>query len=258
MRQRLILMVAFLTIGTGCGRAQGIVRTEAVIAIQTTDLQVRLVTHSRPSMEARRGGAVVFFNMHDDENTSVSAGLDVLRARGGTLVELQHTGARNFLLRRDTARYAADPNRIYTDAGARATLERLGRFDLCVHAGLRAFADTVLARTGLDTARTVVTLHNNTDERYSARSYAPGAEYAADAAAVYLHPGADPDDFFFVTERPLFNVVLQDNARVTDDGSLSVLAARRGQRYVNVEAQHGHRREQERMIHALLDVLARL
>ncbi|HYE57974.1 MAG TPA: SapC family protein, partial [Rhodothermales bacterium] len=157
-------------------------------------------------------------------------------------------------------------NLYITEEGARLTLERLSHFDARAHGALRSFADAVLARTGLDTARIVVTLHNNTEANYSTRSYLPGGEYAADAADVYLSPSADPDDFFFVTERPLFdalkrrgfNVVLQDNARVTDDGSLSVLAARRGQRYVNVEAQHGHRRQQERMIHALLDVLARL
>ena len=76
--------------------------------------------------------------------------------------------------------------------------------------------------------------------------------------------GRDADDFFFVTAARLFDalaargftVVLQDNARVTDDGSLSVLAARRAQLYVNVEAQHGHRAEQTAMLRALLDVLA--
>src|SRR5690606_27170642 len=95
------------------------------------------------------------------------------------------------------------------------------------------------------------------------RSYLPGATYAADAEAVHLAPTEDADDFFFVTDRPLydalaragFNVVLQNNATVTDDGSLSVLAARRGQRYVNVEAQHGHTAQQRRMVEALVRVL---
>ena len=50
-------------------------------------------------------------------------------------------------------------------------------------------------------------------------------------------------------------MVLQNNDRATDDGSLSVLAARRGQRYVNVEAQHGHVEAQAQMLCVLLDVL---
>lgn len=52
--------------------------------------------------------------------------------------------------------------------------------------------------------------------------------------------------------------MLQDNVQVTDDGSLSVRAARNGLPYVNVEAQHGHREQQVRMLEALHRALARL
>ena len=219
-------------------------------------------------MQTWRGAeqGVVLLNVHDDENTSAEAGRAVVRTHGGRLVELRHTGARNLTLRPlggDTARSAVDPNRMFTDAGAERSLRALGRFDSAVLRGVRAFADTLLARAGLDTARVVVTLHNNTEANYSVRSYTRGGEYASDAALVYRSPRHDDDDFFFVTDRAVFdalrrrayNVVLQDNRRVTDDGSLSVLAARRGQRYVNVEAQHGHLAQQTRMLTALLDVL---
>ena len=182
-----------------------------------------------------------------------------------------HEGGRNVAFERGARRYAFDPNRIFTDAGALATLRRLNRTDSTVAdidpevvEVVRRFAEALLDSVGLDTLRQVVALHNNTDEQYSARSYLPGAEYASDAADVHLEPGSDADDFFFVTERTLFdrlraegfNVVLQHNAAVTDDGSLSVFAARAGIRYVNVEAQHGHRAEQERMITVLARVLA--
>ena len=43
-------------------------------------------------------------------------------------------------------------------------------------------------------------------------------------------------------------------ALATDDGSLSVYAGQRGRPYVNVEAQHGHAREQRRMFEALMDL----
>lgn len=105
-----------------------------------------------------------------------------------------------------------------------------------------------------------MTLHNNSEGEYSAASYLPEGELALDAAAVHLPPEADPDDFFFVTDPDLFaglaeegfTVVLQNNARATDDGSLSVWAARQGIPYVNVEAQHGHRERQIEMLEALL------
>ncbi len=261
----LAVIIAALTIGTGCSRAQEAPK-QTVIAIQQSSTTVTVVEHRYAGPGQGSASGVVLLNVHDDENTSVEAGLDVLAARGGRLLELQHGGTRNLTFVMDTARFVADPNRMFTDLGARRSLERLSRYSLCAHAALRAFADTLLARTGLDTARTIVTLHNNTEANYNVRSYLPGAEYASDAAAVYVNPRADPDDFFFVTERALydalrrrgFNVALQNNAAVTDDGSLSVLAARQHQRYVNVEAQHGHRAEQARMLTALLDVLARL
>ena len=118
----------------------------------------------------------------------------------------------------------------------------------------------------LPRVQAVVALHNNTPERYGANSYAPGQEYAQDAAAVHLVPGSDLDDFFFVTEHGIyqalvelgFNVVLQNNAAVTDDGSLSVYCGQHRIPYVNVEAQHGHLRQQIDMLTSLFTVLDKL
>jgi len=71
--------------------------------------------------------------------------------------------------------------------------------------------------------------------------------------------------FFYVTERKHFdglkakgyNVVLQNNDAVTDDGSLSVYCGRQKITYINVEAEHGHKIEQERMLTDLLDLLGK-
>ncbi len=101
---------------------------------------------------------------------------------------------------------------------------------------------------------------------YSALSYTVGEKYANDAEDVFIRDGSDPDDFFFVTERVVFdaikrrghNVVLQDNRRVTDDGSLSVYCGKANVRYVNVEAEHGHLKEQTQMILDLTTILETL
>lgn len=203
-------------------------------------------------------------NLHDDESTSVDAALDVVRQRGGRVVELVHSSDRNLTFSVGGRPFVADPNRMFTEAGRRRTLAALSSDDPGARRALAAFADSVLAVYTSSAPGVVVTLHNNTSDRYSARSYQPGGEYASDAQAVTVHPGSDPDDFFFVTDRALydalagrgFNAVLQDNAAATDDGSLSVWAAQHGVPYVNVEAEHGHRAEQARMIAALADVLA--
>jgi D-alanyl-D-alanine dipeptidase len=118
----------------------------------------------------------------------------------------------------------------------------------------------------------IIALHNNTEAEYSVSSYAAGGPLEKEAAAVAIATNADdksprdPDDFFFVTDRRLFdalaarnwNVVLQDNERATDDGSLSVLCGMKGIPYINVEAQHEHRDVQESMLNAALDVVDEL
>ena len=56
-------------------------------------------------------------------------------------------------------------------------------------------------------------------------------------------------EFYFITTARLyglltptgFNVILQNNAKATDDGSLSVYFGQRNIEYVNIEAQHGHK-----------------
>ena len=118
------------------------------------------------------------------------------------------------------------------------------------------FARELLSIYAIDRADVVIALHNNTEENYSALSYQKGGVYADDAEEVFIKHGSDPDDFFFVTERAVFdalrrrayNVVLQDNRRATDDGSLSVYCGRAGVRYINVEAQDGHLDQQVAML----------
>ncbi len=206
----------------------------------------------------------IFFNMHDNENTAVAAGLAILPKTGGFLATLQHTGDRLIRFQLNDSTFVVDPNRIFTDAGIRATLEKYSQYSTTAHAAVKMFARELLQTLGLDTVQWVITLHNNGENEYSVRSYLPGAEYAADARAVYVNPTMDVDDFYFVTDSLLFqklkyqhlNVVLQQNATVTDDGSLSVYCGKRGIPYVNVEAQHGHQKVQEEMIVTLISLIS--
>jgi hypothetical protein len=176
---------------------------------------------------------------------------------------LQHTGERNVEFMLDDSTYIFDPNRIFTDIGVAATLDTLGAYSDSAHALVRTFGETLVRLYDLDNLDVAVTVHNNGESEYSALSYTPGREYAADASAANVIEGSDPDDFFFITDEALYealrgstyNVVLQDNSLVTDDGSLSVYCGQRGIAYVNVEAQHGHLDVQIRMIDYLRTIL---
>lgn len=231
---------------------------DTAVSVRTTELRigetsVEVRTTERACVRACWSAVVV----HDDEDTAVEAALAVLGRDGGRLVELRHAGTRNLAFQLGGEAFTVDPNRIFTDAGRARTLAGLSRDTPAARAAVAAFADALLAAYG--TPAVVVALHNNTEANYSAAGYAPGGSDAREAADVRLAEGADPDDFVFVTTRPLFdavvasgvNAVLQDNAAATDDGSLSVWAAQNGRPYVNVEAQHGHLEQNVRMVEAL-------
>lgn len=211
---------------------------------------VAIVVH-----EAAEDG-LTLINVHENETTSIEAALEHVRANGGRVIHLEHSGERNITFSIGDSTFVVDPNRIYTDEGIRATLENLSTYSPDAHDAVRAFSDSLLSVLDLEGLPVVVTVHNNTDENYSILSYAEDGEYAADAQFTYVDAGKDEDDFFFITEADWFsgirsagfNVVVQDNAQVTDDGSLSVLCGQRGIPYVNVEAQHGHFEIQVQML----------
>lgn len=228
------------------------VRTDTVI-IPIGDSEAHLIVHrsDKPGL--------TYLNLHDDENTAVEAAVALIRAHGGTVYELQHEGERNLTFQLGESSYTVDPNRIFTPQGIEATLIRHGNVQPPAHAAVALFSDSLLRAVNIWSLDVVVTIHNNTEKGYSALSYGEDGDYADDAAFTHLAPDKDPDDFFFVTSRELFvalqstgeNVILQDNTNVRDDGSLSVLAAREGLPYVNVEAQHGHFERQLRMLESI-------
>lgn len=219
------------------------------VEIQLGDSAVVLAIHQSAD------SSLSMLVLHDDENTAVDAGLAVVNELGGRLVELRAQGERRVSFSIDGRHYDLDPNRIFTDAGIRTTLRPEAIEEAMV--ATQMFADSLVAI--YDPDHVIVTLHNNTPDDYSALSYDHGGQYATDAEAVHIEEGVDPDDFFFVTDHDLFealraddfNVVLQNNDSVADDGSLSVWAARQDFLYVNVEAEHGHYEQQKAMIERL-------
>lgn len=205
-------------------------------------------------------------NLHDDENTSVAAAERILADYPCRLVELQHSGERHVEFEIEGVEYGCDPNRIFTPLGVRSTLAKISFLDPAAEQEVIRFGQSLIGQYRLSQVQAVIALHNNTDQRYAASSYAKGQEYEHDADLVHLEPGQDADDFYFVTQRRFFdaltkrgfNAVLQNNESVTDDGSLSVYCAQQNVPYVNVEAQHGHLETQVAMLKALFEVLSQM
>ena len=147
-----------------------------------------------------------------------------------------------------------DPNRMFSRVGAEANLKRLnpGAAPESVQHALgvldRGREHLVRALTpprgGL-----IIALHNNS-EGYSVTDEVPISDQTS------IREPRNPHAFFLCTEPRDFevlkaspyNVVLQQRAPKTDDGSLSRLAAARGFRYANLEVGLGHPERQWEML----------
>jgi hypothetical protein len=205
--------------------------------------------------------SVSFVNLHDDENTSVEAGIDFLSRYGGSLLQLQHSGKRHFKFMLNGQPFAFDPNRIFTNKGIRETLEKQNIYREDAAAEVKKIADSLLINY-VDNKKLVIALHNNTERGLSILSYRKGGFEFKNAARVYINGSMNPHDFILTTDAHIFhylkrrkiNVVLQRH-NPGDDGSLSVYAAKKKIRYVNIEALHGHFDEQLQMLETLKGII---
>lgn len=206
--------------------------------------------------------AVLFVNLHENESTSVQAALSQSDACPARLFRFDAGGQRRITFRLDNDEYSFDPNRIFSAVGVAATLRKYRpEVSEQVEAAVAAFATELTQVWEIDSAAAVLTLHNTGDD-YSVLAYADGGTDAASAAEVHIEPEQHRHDFFFVSQRRIFeglvargfNVVLQRPA-VVDDGSLSVYCAERNIPYVNVEARHGQIEPQAEMLRQVYPLL---
>lgn len=186
-----------------------------------------------------------FINLHDDEITAVAGAKKLLEKHGGVLLRIENDRERNILFRLNGKTYVFDPNRIFSRVGIIQTLTMYGRSDMAAVDELDKFSKRIIQL--LPASRCIISLHNNSDGKYSINSYLVGRERDKDAKAIRVIPKQDPDDLFLTTDSSLFlrltrekyNVVLQDNVNAQKDGSLSVYCGEKNICYLNCETQHG-------------------
>lgn len=223
--------------------------SEEKIKIGDSEIQVSVSTTAKPKP--------LYFRPHENENTASKATAEILKKYGGTFVELRSKGERNIQFMLGQKTYTFDPNRIFSTAGIENTLGE-NRTKAAVKA-VSDFVDILLAKYLTD-KNLLVAVHNNTDgSRLSVETYKDDK----DATQVFQNPNRDVDDFFFVTEikffnalkKKGFNVILQDNEKVVDDGSLSVYCGKKGISYINIESEHGHLPQQIEMLEAIQEII---
>jgi hypothetical protein len=214
----------------------------------------------------RGASSLTMFNVHDDENTSVLAGRVVVQESGGRLIELAHSGRRFVEFNLDGQSHRFDPNRIFSDDGIRATLSRRGDYSEAAHRVVKEFAARFIERFALDREPVIVALHNTDGHGLTINSYRAEGDKSSASATLHVSARRSAGDFFYVTDRRFFdhlkardfNVTLQDDANVPDDGSASVYFARKGTPYINIEADVSHLAEQTEMVRVAREMIVEL
>ena len=199
----------------------------------------------------------VVIQLHGNETTALDAALQTMESRGGTLLRIDHQ-QRNISFQLQGRRYTFDPNRMFSRKGIQASLQTYGNYSAAAINAVDAFARFFLSK--IPDSSLIIAMHNNSDKQFSALSYRNNPEYANVAAELHINEVLDPDNFYFLTDRKLFealrhlgyNTVLQNNRNAPDDGSLSIWCGRRNHKYINIEAQTGEIATQQTMLEELL------
>ncbi|MFP3015359.1 MAG: hypothetical protein ACEY3B_03510 [Wolbachia sp.] len=208
-----------------------------------------------------------FINVHQNEVTSKEAGERIIQQFGGRMLYITHGDGtpRNVEFYLNGERYEFDPNRIFDNMGAEASLKEFGNFSEGALKAVRNFAEKILDFL-LPSQDHVIALHNNYNSpSYSFKSYF-SPPLSRDVLKIYpeVCPESGTGEFFYMTvedwfealkQKGVFNIILQNNKAVEDDGSLSVYAGENNIRYSNVEAEHGHLEQQIDMLSAMHSVL---
>ncbi|MFO7721662.1 MAG: hypothetical protein R6V49_00410 [Bacteroidales bacterium] len=206
--------------------------------------------------------SLMFLVIHDDENTSSEVGFAQMKRFDASLVEMKNDGKYLFNLISDSVSYLFNPNRIFCLNGIENTLLQYGPCADHVASGIHLFAQQVAGAFFLR-PDFIVALHNNRNNGFSINSYLTDSLLISTVDSVFVNPEKDPDNFFYVNDpehftiirRKGYNVVMQSEKPLYDDGSLSYWCHRMKIPYVNIEAEHGHHEEQICMLEDIYEII---
>jgi hypothetical protein len=205
---------------------------------------------------------ILFINVHENEATSIEALNQFDVKNEYKFFWLNHNATRRIFYNHKAELFSVDPNRIFSHEGIVATLAYDSIFDnRKAEKMAKALAHEILKF--VHDAKWIISLHNNTPDNYSIKSYLPGGDEAPNTKDVFINDSMDADDFIYTTNQFLFdelkkkniNAILQDNVNCINDGSLSVYCGMKGIPYANVEAEDGHLAEQIVLIKEVVSIV---
>ena len=206
---------------------------------------------------------VIYFNMHDNENTAVAAADSIVSQHGGRFIELKHKGKRWLEIKTiDKTSFCFDPNRIFTDLGIYKTLRTCLSYSSQNQKLVKYFAEFITDSL-LTKPKIIIAIHNNVNG-YSINEYLEKGLYKHNADKTHVNKDLSVHDFYLVNDSKHFDYFQQLNYNVVllsknadDDGSLSVYCQQKNIPYINVEAKEGHFQEQYKMLELVQELIKR-
>lgn len=211
---------------------------------------------------------VTLISLHDKENTAIEAYKMLPKEIKLNLLELKHNEKeRNVFFNYNGVNFNFDPNRIFTEKGIDSTLisNNIGKkITKELIAEVTRFSKQLLSAIKKSKkGEYIIAAHNNNDGKegkgsvsilnYSSKDHLD----SKDIDEVHLSTsGMDEDDFVLVTQKSDFdffksrdvNVALYKTKPTDNDGSMSFYCITHNIPYINIEAQHGHIKEQTELI----------
>ncbi len=205
---------------------------------------------------------IIFFNLHQNEATSIEAAKHLVASNRGRLLHFDTGASREIEFDYLEQSYRFDPNRVFSEAGIVATLGKNNdSFPDEVVPLLMGFATQIIDLLKASSPTLIAAVHNTGDD-YCIESYVDGGSDDAFAEVVHVAEHRHRHEFFYVLSREhfdalvaaRFNAVLQKSPAPSDDGSLSVYCAEQSLGYVNIEGQFDGLLGQVEMLNALWDI----
>ena len=233
----------------------------AVVAVGQTaasTLQTLKIGDTSTKLEVTRSGpGITYIHLHQDEVASYKAAKTALTKTGGSLIAVKHHGNRLLDFKLAGKTYLFDPNRIFSDTGIKKSLRKYGPYSEAAFKAVKNYRETILNL--IKNEKMIVAMHNNYNKNFSLRNYQKNGDSANTVKDIHVNKKLGDGNFYYVTENKIFqalknknqNVVLQNNAKLTDNGFLAEYAAQHKIAYVNIEAQRKYYTQQLGMIEIL-------
>jgi hypothetical protein len=224
-------------------------KTGAVISASNSDTLINLqLLDSFICIRCKVNSSdVLLFNIHDNETSAKKDAVSLLEnnAYSFDYCHLKNENSRNIKMKNGSTYVFLDPNRIFSIEGLMNNLKLLNpkiRDSEIKNIAIKINESIIFLKTLILKYKYVIALHNNTDNKFSIKSY-----IEKDSSKVYINVKEDADNFIITNCESTYsyfksyniNAVFENGNNNDDDGSMIFFCTKNSIKYLNIEMEHG-------------------